>query len=97
MHHLAVICLISSLGLVNRDRRINSACSHVQYICYKCTHDSNSKDPIVRQKPNERMTAIAPAPASEDKEDVISVSALLAHTHTLTQTRTKQTEHQRVR
>lgn len=44
---------------------------------------------LVKQQPNEHMTAVSPAPASEDKEDVISVSALLAHTHTLTQTHTK--------
>lgn len=30
---------------------------------------------------NERMPVIAPAPASEDKEDVISVSTFRAHTH----------------
>lgn len=43
---------------------------------------------LVKQQPNEHMTAIAPAPGSEDKEDVISVSTLLAYTHT-TRTHTK--------
>lgn len=37
---------------------------------------------LVKQQSNEHMTGIAPAPASEDKENVIRVSALLAHTHT---------------
>lgn len=44
----------------------------------------------VNHQPNEHMTATAPAPASEDKGDVISVPALLAHTHSLTQTHMHQ-------
>ena len=35
----------------------------------------------MKQQTNEYMRVIAPAPGSEDKEDVISVSTLLTYTH----------------
>jgi len=86
MNLLTVICLISSLGLGSRDRRMNSTHTCISVMNVHMNAISGS---LVKQQSNEHVTPVASAPVSEDKEDVISVSTLLAHTHFFTNTQTK--------
>lgn len=83
-HLLAGIRLIVPLGVGNGYRGMTSPHVHVSFEhTYTTITISGS---LVKQKSNKHMTAIAPVPASEDKEVVISVSTLCAHTYFNTNT-----------